>query len=173
MKQYTTNRIESRKSKWMRWIFNYWPCIWCSGGRVEFISSDFQEIHVSLSLNTRTKNRVGTVFGGSIYSSVDPYYMLMFMEILGKNYVVWDKGASMKFVRPITKHVKCRFLISDEMVKEVKHHIELRGEYSFDLPLHYEDDAGKVYAMFTKSIYTASKDFYKKKQAEKEKKNLS
>lgn len=173
MNLYTTSRKESFRTRWMRWAFNYWPCIWCSGGKVEFIASDFHELHVSLRLNIRTRNRVGTVFGGSIYSAIDPYYMLMFMEILGKQYVVWDKSATVKFVRPITSKVKCRFLITEDWVADVKRHIELRGEYTFDLPLHFEDEHGKVYAMFTKTIYAASKEYYKKKLAEKERKNIS
>ncbi len=173
MKLFQTEKTESSKSRWMRMVFNFWPCIWCSGGTIQFIAGDFKELHVSLRLNIRTRNRVGTVYGGSIYSSIDPFFMLMFMEILGKDFVVWDKGATIKFVRPLTGKAKCRFLISDEMINEVKHHVELRGEYSFDLPVHYQDDAGKVYAVFTKSIYAASKAFYKKKLADKEKKNLS
>lgn len=169
MKLYPTDKTESTKSRRFRWAFNFWPCIWCTGSKVEFISGDFQELHISLPLNMRTRNRVGTVFGGSIYSSIDPYFMLMFMEILGKGYVVWDKAASFKFVKPINAKVKCRFLISDELVADVKHHVEMRGEYTFDLPLHYEDEHGKVYAVFTKTIYAASKDFYKKKLAAKQK----
>lgn len=147
----------------MRMVFNFWPCIWCTGGKVEFIAGDFKELHVSLKLNIRTRNRVGTVYGGSIYSSVDPYFMLLFMEVLGKGYVVWDKGASVKFVRPILNRVKCRFLITDELIEEVKLKTAESGEYVFELPLKYEDDGGKVYATFTKTIYVASKVFYKRK----------
>ncbi len=163
MKQYITEKQESSRTRKMRWLYSWWPCIFFSGGKVEFISGDFKELHVSLQLGWRTRNRVGTVFGGSIYSSVDPYYMLMFMEVLGKNYVVWDKAASVKFVRPMTGKVKCRFLITDEMIEEVKQKIAEHNEHTFDLPLHYEDERGKVYATFTKTIYAASKEFYRKK----------
>lgn len=165
MKLYETTKSESRQSKMMRLSFNFWPCIWCTGGKVQFISGDHREVHVSLKLNIRTRNRVGTVYGGSIYSSVDPYYMLMFMQILGKDYVVWDKAASVKFVRPIVDPIKCRFLITDELVEEVKQKINEKGEYTFELPLKYEDEQGVVYAVFTKTVYAASKDFYKKKLA--------
>jgi len=151
----------------MRWGFNFWPCIWCTGSTVQFIAADYREMHVSLKLNIRTRNKVGTVFGGSIYSSVDPYYMLMLMQILGKDYVVWDKAASVKFIKPIVKKVKCRFLIQDELVEEVKQKVALQGEYTFELPLKYEDENGTVYAAFTKTIYIASKEFYKKKLAAK------
>ena len=167
MKQYETTKTESGKSAMMRRSFNFWPCIWCSGGRVEFIAGDYHELHVSIKLNIRTRNRVGTVYGGSIYSSVDPYFMLMFMQILGKDFVVWDKAASVKFVRPIVNKVKCRFLVTEELVEEVKHKVAALGEYTFELPLKYEDEAGVVYAVFTKTVYAASKDFYKKKMAAK------
>ncbi|HRG90469.1 MAG TPA: DUF4442 domain-containing protein [Chitinophagales bacterium] len=170
MKQYATEKTESSRSRQMSWAFNFWPCIWCTGSRVEFIAGDFKELHVSIKLNIRTRNRVGTVYGGSIYSSVDPYFMLLFMQILGRDYVVWDKGASMKFVRPIVEKVKCRFLITDELIAEVKQKIAENGEYTFDLPLKYEDDNGTVYATFIKQVYAAGKDFYKKKVAARDKK---
>lgn len=173
MKQYQTDKTETARSRNLRWAFNFWPCIWCTGSKVEFIAGDFKELHVSLKLNIRTRNRVGTVYGGSIYSSVDPYFMLLFMEVLGKEYIVWDKGASMKFIRPIVDKVKCRFLIDDDLVNEVKNHVAVLGEYSFNLPLKYEDEEGKIYAAFSKSVYVATKEFYKKKLADKEKKNLS
>ena len=168
MKLFETSKTESGATRRMRWLYNFWPCIWCTGSRVEFIAADLKELHVSIKLNFRTRNRVGTVYGGSIYSSVDPYFMLMFMQILGKDYVVWDKAASVKFVRPIVDKVKCRFLISDEMIEEVKHNVAMRGEYTFELPLKYEDEKGLVYAVFNKTIYAADKGFYKKKQAAKE-----
>ncbi len=167
MKQFETEKTESPSSRNLRWAFNFWPCIWCTGSQVEFIAGDYTELHISLKLNMRTRNRVGTVFGGSIYSSVDPYFMLLFMQVLGKNYVVWDKGASMKFIRPIIDKVKCRFLIADELIAEVKQRVTETGEYSFELPLKYEDDSGKVYATFTKTVYVAEKEFYKKKLAER------
>jgi hypothetical protein len=89
------------------------------------------------------------------------------MEVLGKDYVVWDKAASMKFVRPITSEVKCRFLITDEIVAQVKNEIAAKGEYTFEMPLEYIDAAGKVYAVFTKTIYAADKKFYKEKLAKR------
>ncbi|MCO5280720.1 MAG: DUF4442 domain-containing protein [Chitinophagales bacterium] len=168
-KLFATELTESKRSRWIRRAFNFWPCIWCTGSKVTFISGNWQELHVSLSLNWRTRNRVGTVFGGSIYSSVDPYFMLLLMEILGKDFVVWDKAASMKFIRPITDEVKCKFYISDELIEEIKNTIAERNEFTFELPLKYEDDAGNVYAVFTKSVYVASKSFYKDKIAQRNK----
>jgi len=163
MKLFETDKKESTETRMLRWRYNLWPCLWCTGGQVDFISSDYKEMHVSLKLQIRTLNRVGTIFGGSIYSSIDPHYMLLFMKILGKDYVVWDKAASIKFLRPARDKIKCRFLLTDELVENVKKQLAEKGEYSFDLPLRYEDDEGKMYAAFKKTIYVATKDFYEKK----------
>jgi hypothetical protein len=167
-KLFTSTFSESRKSKMMRYAFNFWPCIWCTGSKITFIAGNFQELHVQLSLNWRTRNRVGTVYGGSIYSSVDPYYMLLLMEMLGKQFVVWDKAASFKFIRPISGKVKCRFLITEEDIKKIKATVAEKGEFTFDFPLQYEDEAGKVYAIFNKSVYVADKSFYKEKIAKRQ-----
>lgn len=163
MKIFETNKNESSRTKWARRLFNIWPCIFCSGGKVTFIAEDFTELHVQIKLGIRTRNRVGTVYGGSIYSSIDPHYMIMFMEILGKNYVVWDKGATIKFIRPITHKAKCRFLIDDATIQEVKQIINEKKEHTFEFPLYYEDDKGNKLVAFNKSVYIADKEFYKKK----------
>lgn len=163
MKLFPTDRKESFQTRWLRWKYNLWPCIFCSGGKVTFIASDFMEVHVSLTLNLLTVNRVGTIFGGSIYSSIDPHFMLMLMRILGENYVVWDKEAHIRFVRPATGKMKCRFLLQPEMTDQIRQQVALKGEYVFDLPLKFEDESGKIYAAFTKTIYIADKDFYNNK----------
>ncbi len=167
MKLYPTEKKESLSTWWLRLRLNYWPCIWCTGGKIQFLSSDFRELHIGLKKNIRTLNRVGTIYGGSIYSSVDPYFMLMMMWILGTEYVVWDKAAKVKFVRPITGKVKAKFIISEKLIEETKQSILEKGEIVFDLPLKYEDENGTVYAIFEKTIYAASKEFYEKKLAAK------
>ncbi|TGK02734.1 DUF4442 domain-containing protein [Leptospira langatensis] len=167
MKLYKTDKKESLSTWWLRLRLNYWPCIWCTGGKIQFISSDYKELHVGLKKNLRTLNRVGTIYGGSIYSSVDPYFMLLMMWILGPEYVVWDKAAKVKFVRPIVGKVKAKFLITEELIERTRQGILEKGEIVFDLPVKYEDEEGKVYATFEKTIYAASKEFYEKKLASK------
>ena len=75
-------------SEFYRFFLNLWPCIWSAGGRVTYISPDFTHLIVRLKLTWRTRNIVGTIFGGSMYASTDPFFMLMLMEILGKNALI-------------------------------------------------------------------------------------
>jgi acyl-coenzyme A thioesterase PaaI-like protein len=151
-----------------RFILNFWPCIRGTGGRVARISDDFREIDIRLPLNWRTRNRVGTIFGGSIYASIDPIYMLMLMEILGRDFIVWDKGAAIKFKRPGTRTMYAHLRLSAEFTDDIKRKVLAQGELTFDLPVHYVDEAGLEIAEIQKTLYVATKPFYREKIAKRD-----
>ena len=156
-----SNRV--KKALLYRLLLSFWPCIRNTGGRVVHLSDDFRELDVELPLNWRTRNRVGTIFGGSIYASIDPFYMLMFMEILGKDFVVWDKGASIKFKRPGTRTLTAKLRVTKEFSDDIRAKALESGELTFDLPVSYRDEDGLEYAEIRKTIYVATKAFYAEK----------
>src|SRR5262250_862262 len=91
---------ESFESRRLRWLFNWIPAYRGTGARVTYVASDFREVRVRLPLSWRTRNYVGTIFGGSLYGAVDPVYMIMLIKILGPGYTVWDKAATIRFLKP-------------------------------------------------------------------------
>ncbi len=164
MKQFKTDKNENLKSKLRRLAFNLFPAIRGTGVWVSFISEDWKELHIRLPLSWRTRNYVGTIFGGSIYASTDPFYMLQLMKILGKEYVVWDKGAQIKFKKPIKKTVYARFIITDEILGEIKSKVMQGSSYTIDLPILLQDKQNVVYAEITKTIYIADKTYYQSRK---------
>src|SRR5437868_10886710 len=91
---------ESWATRRMRWMFNFFPAYRGTGARITYISDDLREVRVKLPLSWRTRNYVGTIFGGSMYGAVDPMYMIMLIQLLGRDYVVWDKAATIRFRKP-------------------------------------------------------------------------
>ncbi len=79
---------------------NLYPPYLGAGVRVIDISDDYTYIKVRMKLRWYNRNYVRTQFGGSLYSMVDPFYMLMLMQHLGKTHYIWDKSASIDFVKP-------------------------------------------------------------------------
>jgi acyl-coenzyme A thioesterase PaaI-like protein len=149
---------ESLKTKVRRWAFNFFPAYRGTGGRLTYISDDYMEIHVRLPLSWRTRNYVGTIFGGSMYGAVDPVYMIMLIKLLGRDYVVWDKAATISFRRPGRTTLRARFVVTPTEVAEIK--AELTGRKSVDRIYTVElvDDAGKVHAKVEKTIYIARRE---------------
>jgi hypothetical protein len=127
-------------------------------------SDDFRRLRVRLKLNWRTRNLVGTIYGGSMYSATDPFYMLMLIRILGREYVVWDKGCTIRFKRPAHETVFADFRIDDEMLEHVRDTVARDGEGTFTWPLALKGASGTVYAEFDKVLYVANKEFYDAKQ---------
>jgi len=162
-----TQHKQGAKAIIRKTVFNLFPSYRRSGGRVCFISDNWKEVHIKLRYSWKTRNYVGSVFGGSIYAALDPIYMVQLICILGKNYVVWDKDATVKFIKPIKKTVYARFLISEELLQEIKEKIEKEQKGNFVLQTQFEDAEGTVYALVEKTIYIADKYFYSKRQLSK------
>src|SRR6478672_12885386 len=104
---------ESWASRKLRWGFNLIPAFRGTGARVQYIAADFHEARVALPLNWRTRNYVGSTFGGSLYGAVDPMYMILLIKILGPAYTVWDKAATIRFVKPGRGRLYARFILPE------------------------------------------------------------
>ena len=134
--------------------FNLFPAFRRTGARVTHVSPDFSEIRVSLPLNWKTRNLVGTMFGGSMYAAVDPFYMIMLIQRLGSGYVVWDKSATIRFLKPGRGRLRARFRLDDDEVARVRR-LAREAERSVDRVYEVElvDDAGTVHAVVEKVLY--------------------
>jgi hypothetical protein len=144
---------ESFASRRLRWGFNLIPAYRGTGARVTYISDDYREVRVELPLSWRTRNYVGTIFGGSLYGAVDPVYMIMLIRILGPEYTVWDKAAMIRFRRPGRSTLRARFRLDEEEIRAIR---ELAGRSpSIDRVYHVDlvDAAGVVHASVEKTVY--------------------
>ncbi|MBK6749327.1 MAG: DUF4442 domain-containing protein [Acidobacteria bacterium] len=148
---------ESFKSRRFRWMFNFFPAYRGTGGRVAYIADDFHEVRVKLPLNWRTRNYVGTIYGGSIYASVDPIYMLMLIHILGDDYVVWDKAAKIRFKKPGKDTLYVDFQLSSDEIVEIKKLAETERSVDRIYKLELKDKNGVVHAFIEKTLYIAKK----------------
>ncbi len=149
---------ESTHTRLFRWFMNWFPCYRGTGGRVTYIAGDWHEIRVKLPLNWRTRNYVGTIFGGSMYGSVDPMYMLMLMKILGRDYIVWDKAATIRFKRPGRGKLTARFVIDPDEIAEIQRRLESEPSADRGYRVDLIDDDGTVCAEIAKTIYLRKRD---------------
>ena len=144
---------ESWASRRMRWGFNFFPAFRGTGARVTYISGDFREVRVKLPLSWRTRNYVGTIFGGSFYGAVDPHYMIMLIKILGPGYVVWDKAATIRFKKPGRGTLYARFEISEEEIVTIRRLLETESSIDRVYNVDLTDVAGVVHASVEKTVY--------------------
>src|SRR5215207_4997885 len=148
---------ESFESRLARWKFNLFPAYRGTGGRVAYIADDFHEIRVKVPLSWRTRNYVGTIYGGSMYGAVDPIYMLMLLKILGRGYVVWDKAAKIRFRKPGKETLYVDFRLTGGEVAEIKRLAESSRSVDRVYELDLKDRNGVVHAQIEKTLYIKKK----------------
>lgn len=111
---------ESIRTRCYRLFFNLFPAYLASGGRVTYIAADWRELRVKVVRSWRTRNYMGTTFGGSMYAAVDPLYAMMLINVLGDEFEVWDKSASIRFRKPVEETLYARCRLSDEEIREIR-----------------------------------------------------
>ncbi|MGJ7517337.1 DUF4442 domain-containing protein [Pseudomonas baetica] len=145
------------KARLMRWFLNLYPPYFGAGVRVQRISDDFRDVQVTMGLGWYNRNYVGTQFGGSLYSMVDPFFMLMLMENLGRNYIVWDRAADIDFIAPGKGPVYARFNIDDTLLDEIRQQTAGGEKYLPQLQVDIHDAAGHLVARVGKTLYVRLK----------------
>lgn len=140
-----------------RHLINLYPPYWGTGISITKISPDYRELHVQMKMRFYNRNYVKTHFGGSLYSMTDPFYMLMLIQVLGRGYVVWDKKASIDFIKPGRNRVTAGFVISDDDITDIKKNTSGGEKYLKDFFVDILDESGDKIALVVKTLYIRKK----------------
>jgi acyl-coenzyme A thioesterase PaaI-like protein len=144
---------ESLRTRMERWGFNLFPAFRRTGARLTYIAADWHEVRLKLPLSWRTRNYVGTIFGGSMYAAADPIYMVMLIKVLGPDYVVWCKAASIRFRRPGRGTLHARFVLDPATLDEIRRETENGGSVDRILSVELTNGGGEVCASIDETLY--------------------
>ena len=145
------------KSSTLRHVLNLWPPFLFSGVHVTAIARDYRHARVELRMRPWNRNYVGTHFGGSLFAMTDPFWMLLVMQSLGRDYIVWDKAGAIDFIKPGRGTVRARFDLDDATLDELR---EATADGSKTLrwfETDVIDASGEVVARMRKQLYIRRK----------------
>jgi acyl-coenzyme A thioesterase PaaI-like protein len=128
-----------------------------AGVKVKEMSKDYRYFKIEMPLTFYNKNYMGTQFGGSLYSMTDPWYMLMLIKNLGPGYIVWDKGATIRFKKPGRGKVSAEFKLTQEDIDEVMASVEASKKIDKIFQVEVRDEAGTLIAEVEKVVYIRKK----------------
>ena len=152
------------KSKVLKYGMNLSPMYRRTTAKVIYISEDFKEIKIKLPFSYKNANYVNTIFGGSMFSAVDPFPMTQLMNLIGDEYVVWDKAAEIFFRRPAKEDLFADFIYTDEEIDEIKKKAQEQDEFEIIKSTKLTNkDKSIVYCEVRKRVYIADKAFFKEK----------
>jgi hypothetical protein len=136
---------------------NLWAPFLGAGIRIKRFDPDWRAVDVEMKLRWWNSNFVGTHYGGSLYSLADPFFMIMLIENLGKDYIVWDKAASIRFKKPGRGTVFASFRLSEEQISEIRQAADAQGKIERNFTVQVTDDSGNVIAEIEKLLHIRKK----------------
>lgn len=139
-------------------LVNLWPPYLGAGIRVTRISDDLRTFEVRMKLRFSNRNYVGTHFGGSLYSMCDPFFMLILINNLGRDYEVWDKSATIRFRRPGRTAVHATFHVPAEEIEAIRREADEHGKTEPRFTVEVKDDQGEVVAQVEKLLHVRKKE---------------
>ncbi|MCK6391191.1 MAG: DUF4442 domain-containing protein [Azonexus sp.] len=164
MKPAWLNRLSPAwRARMVRMGFNFHPAFRGTGGRVVHVSTDLRHIRVRLPLNWKTKNIVGSLYGGSLFAITDGAHPMMLMAALGPDYIVWDKAASIRYRRPAYSTLFAEFTLSTETLAEIRSALARSRELDHQFVVELKDAKGVVHTVVERTVYIAEKHYYRKK----------
>ncbi|GAA4866852.1 DUF4442 domain-containing protein [Luteimonas vadosa] len=141
----------------LRRVLNLWPPFLFAGIHVSAIGSDWRSACVELRMRPWNRNYVGSHFGGSLFAMTDPFWMLLALHALGRDYIVWDKAGAIDFVKPGRGTVWARFLLEEEALEQIREATADGAKHLQWFAVDILDGDGEVVARVRKQLYVRRK----------------
>jgi acyl-coenzyme A thioesterase PaaI-like protein len=146
------------KASTLRRSMNLWPPLLFSGIRITRMHGDFRHVTVELRDRWFNRNYVGTHFGGAIFAMTDPFWMIMVMRNLGRDFTVWDKSGTIEFLKPGTGTLRADFTLTEAMLNDIRANMPNDGDKH--VPTYCVDivnKTGETVARVTKTLHIRKK----------------
>ena len=141
----------------LRMLMNLWPPFIGAGIHVERLSPDYTEAVVRMRLGLLNRNYMGTHFGGSLFAMTDPFFALLVMHRLGRDYVVWDKASRIDYKLPGRGTVRATFRITPEQVEAIRRATAGGDKHEPVFAVDVTNRKGEVVATVEKTLYVRRK----------------
>jgi acyl-coenzyme A thioesterase PaaI-like protein len=140
-------------NKWRGKLINLYLPYLGAGIKVVECNDAMTRFVVEMRLNRFNKNIMGTHFGGSLYAMCDPFFMWILMENLGRDFIVWDKAATIRFKKPGTGTVRAIFEITQENISAIREEVPRLRKKDYFFYAEVTNENGDVVAEVDKTVY--------------------
>ena len=145
---------ESFKTRLLRWRITSQR----TGARITYMAADFLDVRIRLSPNRETRNYVGTVFGGAMFGALDGIGRVMLIKVLGPDYSVWGKAATIRYKQPGRTMLHARVVLDEQALESIQAELFERPMLDRLFHVDWRDAMGNVCASLEKTIHVRRKE---------------
>ncbi|WGQ10204.1 YiiD C-terminal domain-containing protein [Pedobacter gandavensis] len=142
--------------KTLKWGLCLYPPLLFQRIWVKRFHKGFRGVDVKINKSLFNKNYNGSIFGGTIYAATDPFYALLFDQLLrreGFKVRVWLKSASIQYLKPGHGDLFFTITVTDDMLNEAIEAMNTTGKFVKAYPMEITNAAGELCATVMNEIY--------------------
>jgi len=142
--------------KTLKWGIRLYPPLLFQRIWVRCFHKGFRGADVKINKSLFNKNYNGSIFGGTIYAATDPFYALLFDQVLqreGFKVRVWLKSASIQYLKPGRSNLYFSIFITDEMLNDAVTALNTSGKFVKAYPMEIVDRYGELCATVMNEVY--------------------
>jgi acyl-coenzyme A thioesterase PaaI-like protein len=142
--------------KTLKWVLCLYPPLLFQRIWIRRFHPGFRGVDVKINKSLFNKNYNGSIFGGTIYAATDPFYAILFDQILqrqGFKVRVWLKSAAIQYLKPGRDNLYFTIVITDEMLNHAIEALNTTGKFVMAYPVEIYNVAGELCATVTNEVY--------------------
>lgn len=140
----------------LKWAIRFYPPLFFQRIWVKKFDKDFRGVEVKIGKSFLNANYNKSIFGGTIFAASDPFYALLFDQILkrrGLKTRVWLKSAEIKYLKPGRSNLYFTIKLSDQTIDEAEHVLRTAGKFVKAYPIKIVNDQGEICASVMNEVY--------------------
>lgn len=140
----------------LKYFLNIFPPLFFNRIAIQEISEDFMYMKVRVRHSWMNKNFHRTIFGGTIFSAIDPYFPTLYWHVFSRKGLpmeVWLKSAEIQFRRPASSDLKLEFWLTEEDIENAVKGLQKEGKHEVWHSIQAIDKQGVVCAEAKALVY--------------------
>lgn len=146
--------------KTLKWAMCLYPPFLFQRIWVKKFHQGFRGVDVKVVNSFLNRNYNGSIFGGTIYAATDPFYALLFDQLMqrrGFKVRVWLKSASIQYLKPGLTNLYFTIKVTDDMIAEAEANLNSTGKFVKSYPMELFNDKGELCATVMNEVYLRTK----------------
>ena len=142
--------------KIVRLILNLFPPLLFNRISIQSIKKDFMEIKVRIRHSITNKNFHRTIFGGTIFSAIDPYFPIIYWQVFSRKKLpieVWIKRAEISYINPAETNLYLIFTLKEEDIQKALKGLQEDGRFQVWHEVEAVDENGIICAEAKVLVY--------------------
>lgn len=144
----------------LKWMLRFYPPLFFQRIWVIKFANDFTSVEVKINRSLLNMNYNKSIFGGTIFSASDPFYALLFDQILrlhGFKTRVWLKSASIQYLKPGHGDLFFKIDIHQTEVDEAVTTLKAGEKFIKAYPLEIFNKKGELCALVSNEVYVRNR----------------